>query len=107
MAGAAEAQAKQLDSVTDVVHEQEVDANKAQQAMSALSVQAADAATAPAPAVIFKEDVIRLIGQRPFEDEDLFAQSKDALKDTPSNGKALEVEEEADTSSEDSEVEVG
>lgn len=58
MAGAAEAQAKQLDSVTDVVHEQEVDANTAQQAMSALSVDAAAVAPTPAPAaVIFKEDV--------------------------------------------------
>ena len=34
---AAEAEAKQLDSVTDVVKEAELDASKAQEAMSALS----------------------------------------------------------------------
>jgi NACalpha-BTF3-like transcription factor len=37
----AEAQAKQLDSVTDVVQEQEVDAERAQEAMSALSTNRA------------------------------------------------------------------
>lgn len=36
MAGEAEAQAKQLDSVTDRVEEQEMDGEKAQMAMSAL-----------------------------------------------------------------------
>jgi NACalpha-BTF3-like transcription factor len=40
----AQAQAKQLDSVTDVVQEQEVDATRAQEAMSALSTNAEDAA---------------------------------------------------------------
>jgi hypothetical protein len=40
----AQAQAKQLDSVTDVVQEQEVDAARAQEAMSALSTNAEDAA---------------------------------------------------------------
>jgi len=41
-----EAQAKQLDSVTDRVEEQEVDLGKAQMAMSSLGGASADAATA-------------------------------------------------------------
>lgn len=40
----AKAQAKQLDSVTDVVQEQEVDAARAQEAMSALSSNREDSA---------------------------------------------------------------
>ena len=40
----AKSQAKQLDSVTDVVQEQEVDAERAQEAMSALSSNHRDAA---------------------------------------------------------------
>lgn len=56
--------------------------------------------------VIFKEDVVRLIGARPFEDEeDLFANSEDALKDASNNGALLEEKEES--SEDNSEVEVG
>ncbi|MDW3647246.1 MAG: ATP-dependent zinc metalloprotease FtsH [Bacteroidia bacterium] len=56
--------------------------------------------------VIFKEDVVRLIGKRPFEDEeDYFSSDTDALKDATSNAAVLE---EQDNSSDDnSEVEVG
>lgn len=59
----AEAQAKQLDSVTDVVQEQEVDAGKAQQAISDLSVTEKKGTPDPvAPAItIFKEDVSALL----------------------------------------------
>ena len=55
----AEKQTKQLDSVTDVVQETEVDAAKAEQAMTALSSAEKKQTTLEqvAPGVIHKEDV--------------------------------------------------
>lgn len=56
--------------------------------------------------VIFKEDVVRLIGERPFADEEeIFSKNQEALKDTPSNGAM--VEETEGSSEENSEREVG
>lgn len=59
MAGEAEKQTKQLDSVTDVVQEMEVDAAKAEQAMTALSSAHKEQTSLQgvAPGVIHKEDV--------------------------------------------------
>ena len=57
---------QQLDSVTDVVQEQEVDATKAQQAMDALSAnQARDEslATDPLAAVVSKDDVALIVSE--------------------------------------------
>jgi NACalpha-BTF3-like transcription factor len=58
-------QAKQLDSVTDVVQEKELDASKAQEAMSALSAQKADQSLdAGAQAVaVSKEDVALIMSE--------------------------------------------
>jgi hypothetical protein len=54
----AEKQTKQLDSVTDMVQETEVDAAKAKQAMTALSsVDTGVSITEQVPCVIHKEDV--------------------------------------------------
>jgi len=68
MAAEEEAQAKQLDSVTDVVQEQEVDATKAQQAMNALSPDSRkDSALSDsehlAANVIVKEDVDLIVSE--------------------------------------------
>jgi hypothetical protein len=59
-------QTKQLDSVTDVVHETEVDAAKAKQAMTALSSADKEQTIMEqvAPGVIHKEDV-RLASRKP------------------------------------------
>jgi NACalpha-BTF3-like transcription factor len=56
-------QAKQLDSVTDVVQEQEVDADRAQQAMSALAspVQAAEDAENDKTTVSYSKQDVELI----------------------------------------------
>ncbi|CAB9526371.1 expressed unknown protein [Seminavis robusta] len=58
-------QAKQLDSVTDVVQEKEIDASKAQEAMSALTAQKADQSLdAAAQAVaVSKEDVALIMSE--------------------------------------------
>lgn len=68
----AEAEAKQLDSVTDFVKESELDASKAQEAMTALSAakQEDDAdAAALAAVAISKEDVALLVSELEVTDE--------------------------------------
>ena len=59
----AEAQAKQLDSVTDRVQETELDASKAQEAMSALSSSddKQDAAAAALASIAVSKDDVALI----------------------------------------------
>lgn len=59
----AENQAKQLDSVTDRVEEQEVDLTKAQEAMTSLSAPSAEkeAAEAELQAVVVSKDDVKLI----------------------------------------------
>lgn len=63
MASAAEAEAKQLDSVTDRIDETELDASKAQQAMSALSSskQKDDGKAKALAAINVSEQDIRMI----------------------------------------------
>ena len=57
-------EAKQLDSVTDVVQEKELDASKAQEAMSALSTASASVKDQQAAASqVSKEDVALVIDQ--------------------------------------------
>ena len=58
-------QAKQLDSVTDVVQEKELDASKAQEAMSALSAQSADRSLDAGAHVVAvsKEDVALIMSE--------------------------------------------
>jgi cell division protease FtsH len=54
--------------------------------------------------VIFKEDVVRLIGKRPYEDEGELFSNPDALKEVSNNGSLVEEEAPAE---DNSEVEVG
>lgn len=64
MAAEDEAQAKQLDSVTDNHEEQEVDAQKAQQAMNALSTGPLASALSEADQVaVSKEDVAMIVDE--------------------------------------------
>jgi NACalpha-BTF3-like transcription factor len=68
----AEAEAKQLDSVTDVVTETELDASKVQQAMSALSTakQEDDGnAAALASVAVSKEDVALIVSELEVSEE--------------------------------------
>lgn len=69
----AKAQAKQLDSVTDVVQEQEVDATRAQEAMTALSSNHPDLAlTESQQAVanaILQEDVDLIVSELDVTEE--------------------------------------
>jgi hypothetical protein len=69
----AEAQAKQLDSVTDHVAEQEMDSNKAQQAMNALSANQNNAALTDAEVLaanaIVKEDVELIMSELDVTEE--------------------------------------
>lgn len=66
-------EAQQLDSVTDMVQEQELDASKAQEAMSALATAQAkddDKAAALAAVIVSKEDVAMIVDEmRVTEDE--------------------------------------
>lgn len=65
-----EDQEKQLDSVTDFVQEQEVDAKKAQQAMSALSAnQHSNAASAADQVEVSKEDVDLIVSELEISEE--------------------------------------
>jgi len=60
----AQEQAKQLDSVTDRVQEKEVDATKAQQAMTALSTAGEEGQLAAAEALaVSKEDVDLIVSE--------------------------------------------
>jgi NACalpha-BTF3-like transcription factor len=69
MAAEAEAQAKQLDSVTDRVEEQEVDGTKAQQAMSALMTKQASALSAKDQVAVSKEDVSVIVHELEVSEE--------------------------------------
>lgn len=65
-------EAKQLDSVTDVVQEQELDASKAQQAMSALSTAKAEdneKAAALAAVTVSKEDIATIVSEIEVSEE--------------------------------------
>jgi NACalpha-BTF3-like transcription factor len=65
-----EDQAKQLDSVTDFVQEQEVDATKAQQAMSALSAnQQNNDLSAADQVAVSKEDVDLIVSELEITEE--------------------------------------
>jgi HYPK UBA domain len=65
-----EDQEKQLDSVTDVVQEQEVDATKAQEAMSALSAnQQQNALSAADQVAVAKEDVDLIVSELEISEE--------------------------------------
>jgi len=64
----AEAQAKQLDSVTDRFEEQEVDVAKAQQAMNALMTKQESVAASEQVAVS-KEDVALIVSELEVTDE--------------------------------------
>lgn len=66
------AEAKQLDSVTDMVQEQELDASKAQQAMSALSSdnrKGDDKEAALAAVVVSKEDIATVVDEMEISEE--------------------------------------
>jgi hypothetical protein len=66
------AEAKQLDSVTDMVQEQELDASKAQQAMSALSSdnrKEDDKEAALAAVVVSKEDIATVVDEMEVSEE--------------------------------------
>ena len=73
MVSEAEKEAKQLDSVTDRVQETELDANKAQQAMSALSTtkqeDADGKATALAAITVSKDDVALIVSELEVSDD--------------------------------------
>jgi len=61
---AGEQEAKQLDSVTDVVKEAELDASKVEEAMSALNKQEEDEGAAALAAVeVSKEDVTLIVNE--------------------------------------------
>lgn len=64
----AQEQAKQLDSVTDVVQEKEVDATKAQQAMSALSSSKLEKKDSELVAVS-REDVTLIVDELEITEE--------------------------------------
>jgi hypothetical protein len=69
---AAEAEAKQLDSVTDFIREDELDASKVKEAMSALSTakQEDDSNAAALAAVsVSKEDVALIVSELEVTDE--------------------------------------
>lgn len=85
-------QAKQLDSVTDVVQEKELDTNKAAEAMASLSA-AKQAAAATVPTIqVSKEDVNLIMTEMEVtEDEAVRALQKTALEGL-ANGKSLPVE---------------
>ena len=66
----AEEQAKQLDSVTDRVQEQEVDEARAQQAMSALSAKKEDSASQAADQIaVSKHDVDLIVSELEVTEE--------------------------------------
>ena len=65
-------EAKQLDSVTDMVQEQELDASKAQQAMSALSRSNKEddsKAAALAAVTVSKEDIAAIVDEMEVTEE--------------------------------------
>jgi hypothetical protein len=66
---AAEQEAKQLDSVTDRYEEKELDASKAQQAISALSTNSANAATVEKVVAVSKEDVALIVSELEVTEE--------------------------------------
>ena len=62
-------EAKQLDSVTDRVEEKEVDAVRAQQAMSALSAKNDDDVQAADQVVLSKEDIDLIVSELEVTEE--------------------------------------
>lgn len=66
---AAEQEAKQLDSVTDRYEEKELDASKAQLAISALSTNSANAATVEKVVAVSKEDVALIVSELEVTEE--------------------------------------
>jgi|UPI000581A811 hypothetical protein len=69
MAAEAEAQAKQLDSVTDRVDEQEVDGTKAQEAMNALMTKNEANVSAADQVAVSKEDVAAIVDELEVTEE--------------------------------------
>ena len=66
---AAEQEAKQLDSVTDRYEEKELDASKAQEAISALSTNSANAAAVEKVVAVSKEDVALIVSELEVTEE--------------------------------------
>lgn len=64
-----EEEAKQLDSVTDRVEEKEVDAVRAQQAMSALSAKNDDDIQAADQVILSKEDIDLIVSELEVTEE--------------------------------------
>ena len=65
-------EAKQLDSVTDVFQEKEIDASKAQAAMSSLTTNSQDqtsAASAASQVAVSKEDVALIVSELEVTEE--------------------------------------
>jgi|Transcript_7882 NACalpha-BTF3-like transcription factor len=85
-------QAKQLDSVTDVVQEKELDQNKAQEAMASLAGAAKSQSTKTTPTLqVSKEDVTLIMTQMEVsEDEAIRALQETAV--VMAEGKSLPVE---------------
>jgi NACalpha-BTF3-like transcription factor len=85
-------QAKQLDSVTDVVQEKELDQNKAQEAMASLAGAAKGQSTKTTPTLqVSKEDVTLIMTQMEVsEDEAIRALQETAV--VMAEGKSLPVE---------------
>lgn len=64
-----EAQAKQLDSVTDNVEEQEVDTDRAKQAMSSLMTKKDSACDSSEQVAVSKEDVALIVSELEVSEE--------------------------------------
>jgi NACalpha-BTF3-like transcription factor len=84
-------QAKQLDSVTDVVQEKELDQNKAQEAMASLGVAEQSTKTKTPTLQVSKEDVTLIMTHMEVSEEEAIR----ALQETAvemEKGKSLPVE---------------
>ena len=85
-------QAKQLDSVTDVVQEKELDESKAQEAMASLGVTKQKASAAAVPTLqVSKDDVSLIMTEMEVTEEEAI----NALRETAvemQEGKSLAVE---------------
>jgi len=85
----AQEQAKQLDSVTDRVQEKEVDATKAQQAMSALSF--ASAKHTAEQVAVSREDVALIVAELEITDEAAERALRQVATETRRDGESLVV----------------
>ena len=75
----AEDEAKQLDSVTDRVQEQELDASRANQALGALGGAAASAAPIEGSAIaVKKEDVAMIVAEMEISEDEATAALREA-----------------------------